>query len=410
MKNLLILGHTFPEPSTTAAGCRMMQLINIFKGDDYEITFASTASFSEKSEDLESLGIQTKNIQLNNSSFDVFLKELNPSIVLFDRFISEEQFAWRVTEHCPDALKILDTEDLHFLRRAREVAFKKDANLEQVDLFTETTKREIASIYRCDLTLIISEFEMELLQNTFKVDASLLFYIPLLVDDISDSEKVNLLSFEERNQFITIGNLLHAPNVDSVLYLKKDIWPLIKEKLPKAELHIYGNYAPQQIKELHNIKEGFLIKGWAKEVGQVMQEAKVCLAPLRFGAGLKGKIMDAMQNGTPIVTSKIGAEGIAGDLDFSGSIEDTVDGFVNASVEFFKHQKPWIEAQEKGFSIINKRFKMPLFSEKLISQISSLQNSLKNHRETNFVGQILQHHSLQSTKYLSKWIEEKNYK
>ena len=91
-----------------------MQLIGLFREENCQITFASTAAISEKAFNLKSENISVENIFLNDSSFDAFIKKLNPSIVLFDRYITEEQFGWRVSEICPNALKILDTEDLHF--------------------------------------------------------------------------------------------------------------------------------------------------------------------------------------------------------------------------------------------------------------------------------------------------------
>src|SRR5690606_12128233 len=123
------------------------------------------ATISERTANLDAQQISVKNILLNNSSFDEFIKELKPEIVLFDRYITEEQFGWRVSENCPNTLKILDTEDLHFLRKAREEAVKAGKPISDANLFSETAKRELASILRCDLSLIISEYEMELLQN-----------------------------------------------------------------------------------------------------------------------------------------------------------------------------------------------------------------------------------------------------
>ncbi len=406
MKKLLIIGHTFPEPTTTAAGSRMIQLISLFKEQDFKITFASTAAVSEKSEELSNYNIDAISIELNNSSFDEFILELNPEIVLFDRFITEEQFGWRVAENCPNALRILDTEDLHFLRKARQEAIKTADNLERINLLSETAKREIASILRCDLSLIISEYEMSLLQETFKIDTSILHYLPFLLDEIPDVN--NCKPFEERDHFITIGNLLHQPNVDSVLYLKKEIWSKIRRQLPKAELHIYGAYAPQQILELHNEKEGFLIKGWAENVSEVMSNAKVCLAPLRFGAGLKGKLLDTMIYGTPSITTSIGSEGMAGELPFSGKVSDDVESFINASVELYSNKEKWMMAQQNGFEILENRFRRELFSKEFKALINSLQKNITAHRNANFIGQILQYKTLQSSKYLSKWIEEKN--
>ena len=406
MHSLLIIGQTFPEPTTTAAGGRMLQLIEMFISHGYGITFASSASSSEKSFNLDSIGVATQQIAINDSSFDDFVRQLNPTLVLFDRFITEEQFAWRVTQSCPKALKILDTEDLHFLRKARQQALKNATDVKDSNLFTETAKREIASILRCDLSLIISEFEMKLLTDTFAVPKEILYYLPFMVTKLPDSS--NFPEFEQRTNFMTIGNLLHGPNVDSVLYLKKEIWPLIKKQLPQAELYIYGNYAPQHILELHNQKQGFYIMGWADSVAHVMQKARVCLAPLRFGAGLKGKLLDAMLYGTPGVTTSIGAEGMYGDLPMPGVIADTPERFAEHSVAIYSNKIKWQENAQRGFEIIKERYNSKAISRDFMTRLDALKTNLKLHRQAHFIGQILQHQSLQASKYLSKWIEEKN--
>jgi len=184
LNSLLIIGHTFPEPTTTAAGTRMAQLIEMFQKEGYAITFASTASISEKSLDLAALGVVLERLILNDPSFDVFIKTLRPTLVLFDRFITEEQFGWRVAECCPEAFRILDTEDLHFLRNARQKALKETGDAKNAGLFTDASKREVASILRCDLSLIISEFEMELLKKTFSIAEGIIYYLPFMTTEI----------------------------------------------------------------------------------------------------------------------------------------------------------------------------------------------------------------------------------
>ena len=385
----------------------MMQLIELFLEDDYKITFASTANPSERSEDLLKLGISSENIELNNNSFDAFILRLKPAVVVFDRYITEEQFGWRVAEHCPDALRILDTEDLHFLRKAREEAVIKNKPVEEANFYSETAKRELASILRSDLSLIISEFELKLLQGEFRISSEILHYLPFLIKKELKTTN-NLPFFAKRANFVTVGNLHHAPNVDSILRLKKTIWPLIRKKLPEARLLIYGAYAPQQISELHDEKSGFLVQGWAEDISEVLQNARVCLAPLQFGAGLKGKLIDAMIYGTPSVTTAIGAQGMHGNLPFSGIVEDDPVAFANASVVLYSEEKNWLKYQEYGFQIIENRFRKDLFSEAFKKFINELQIDLKKHRNRNFIGQIMQHQTLQSTKYLSKWIAEKN--
>ena len=320
----------------------------------------------------------------------------------------EEQFGWRVAEHCPEALRILDTEDLHFLRKGRQQAFADGKPFDDNYVFNDTAKREIASIYRSDLSLIISEVEMELLVSKFKVNTSLLHYVPFMLEDKLDNTAEELLEFKGREHFITIGNFLHEPNYNAVLYLKETIWPLIRKQLPNAEMHIYGAYASQKVNQLHDAKQGFLIKGYADDVNIVMQQAKVCLVPIRFGAGLKGKLIDAMKNGTPCVTTSIGAEGIFGDLEPNGFIEDNPEVFAIKAVKLYTDENLWKAKQQNGFEILNRRFKKGNYQKKLLSKIDNLTQHLSNHRHHNFIGQMLQHHSLQSTKFMSKWIEEKN--
>lgn len=403
MKNLVIIGTVFPEPNSTAAGTRMLQLIDLFQEMNYKINFLSAASVSEFSHKFLNSEVEYFNIKLNDDSFDDLIKQISPEIVMYDRYISEEQFGWRVTEIYPNAMTILDTEDLHFLRKAREISFKKYGNLDNIDLISDVFKREMASILRCDLSLIISEYEMELLQATFNINSSILYYLPLFAESSSNENK----SFSEREHFVSIGNFLHEPNWQTVLQLKK-IWLLIRNKFPKAELHIYGAYLPEKAKQLHNEKEGFLVKGRAESVEEVFKNSRILLAPIPFGAGIKGKLLDAMQYGLPSITSTIGAEGMHGNLPWNGFVEDDLQEFVEKSVALYSDENLWKNAQNNANEILEKRFSKALFKEEFVEKINQLSGNLHNHRKENFLGQILQHHSLKSTKYMSKWIEEKN--
>lgn len=403
MKHLVIIGTVWPEPNSTAAGSRMLQLISLFQKQEYEITFLCSASKSNFSFDLSQISVKTQAIQLNDSSFDVEIRNLNPNIVLFDRFMIEEQYGWRVMENCPNALRILDTEDLHFLRKAREIAFKQNRDLVFEDYISDVFKREMASIYRCDLTLLISEYEMQLATETFKIDTSLLYYLPFLSEEIHQDSS----SFEERKHFVSIGNFLHEPNWQTVLQLKKH-WKSIKKQLPEAELHVYGAYVTEKAKQLHNEKEGFLIKGRAESVADVFAKARVLLAPIPYGAGLKGKLFEAMQLGLPSITTKMGAEGMHGNLDWNGFIAINENDFTAKVVELYKDKSLWETAQKNGYTILERRFKKEIFSTDFVNKIEQLQVNLKEHRTQNFLGQILQHQSLQSTKYMSKWIEAKS--
>ncbi len=406
-QHILIIGKVWPEPSSSAAGSRTLQLINLFLEQNWQVSFACAASESDYSFDLKSLGISTLHIVLNDSSFDDLVKNMQPHMVLFDRFTSEEQFGWRVAQNCPNALRILDTIDLHCLRLARQEAIKQNRDFSLLDLNSDFAKREIASIYRSDVSLMISDYEMDLLINHFKIDNSLLHYVPFLLDPILKKDN-QWPSFSEREHFLSIGNFLHEPNWDAVLFLKQFIWPLIRKQLPKAEIHIYGAYPSKKVFDLNNLKEGFLIKGRADSLERVMKKTKVCLAPLRFGAGIKGKLIDAMQFGVPSVTTDIGAESMHGEFPWNGIIANQPHKFAEAAVELYTNEIKWQQAGENGAQILNNFFLKSNHSDLLIDKLLFLKNQLKSHRLSNFIGEMLMHHTVMGTKYMSLWIEAKN--
>ncbi|MFJ7311931.1 glycosyltransferase [Pseudomonas sp. NPDC098747] len=419
---VLVIGYVWPEPRSSAASGHVMQILETFLEQGWDITFSSPAGPGEHRADLSALGIREVPIELNNSSFDTFISELAPDIVLFDQFMMEEQFGWRVEKHCPDALRILETSDLQSLRHARHQRLKDrlKASSDQddfSDLFapalreefelmadTDLAKREIAALYRCDLNLMISEVEIDLLVEQFGLPRQLLHWCPLMVDLPTAPAR----AFEERAHFLSIGNFRHAPNWDAVLWMKNTLWPLIRQQLPQAQLHIYGAYTPPKATALHNAAQGFHIMNWAEDALQVMSAARICLAPLRFGAGIKGKLVDAMLCGTPSVTTPIGAEGMHGDLPWPGAVTLSASEFANSAVQLYRDEARWQASQMAGNTLLDERYQKAIHGPALIEKLFNCQINLKQLRASNFIGNMLRHHSHKSTQYMAQWIEAKN--
>lgn len=405
---ILIIGLVWPEPRSSAAGTRMIQLIEFFLAGGYQVVFASAAAKGEFSFNLSGLGVQEVPIRLNDSSFDDFIQELYPTHVLFDRFMVEEQYGWRVQQHCPAALRILDTEDLHCLRHARQQTLQTGQVFEPADLFTDMAKRELASIWRSDLSLIISEIEMELLQGQFRVDPSLIYYLPFLEEPLTAESRSAWKSFEERQDFVFIGNFLHEPNWHTVQVLKTKVWPALRKRLPEARMNIYGAYAGQKVLQLHNERERFMVHGRAEDALEVVGQSRILLAPIQFGAGVKGKFIDAMRTGTPSVTTTVGAEAMSGNLEWNGEIADDLDRFVDQAFSLYADKISWQKAQENGLRILHERYNKGAYYDNFKDRLESLANHLTTHRQHNFFGQALLHHTANSSKYMSLWIQEKN--
>ncbi len=402
---VLVIGYVWPEPSSSAAGRHMLSILRLFRQQQWEVHFATPAKQTDFMHDLSCEQITAHTIELNDSSFDAWVKSLAPDVVVFDRFMMEEQFGWRVAEQCPDALRVLDTEDLQCLRYARHEAVKQQREVERADFHSEIAKRELAAIWRSDLSLIIASYEYEWLQREFSVAGELLHHLPFMVN--IDELASQSLSYSERKHFVAIGNFRHAPNWDSVLYLK-ELWPDIRRQLPEAELHIYGAYAPPKATALNNPKQGFLIKDRADDALQVIGQARVLLAPLRFGAGIKGKLLDAMITQTPSVTSPVGAESMVSSGEWPGVVANDGDSFVQAAVELYQNESNWVKASQLCYPVLQKEYEANQLGGKLIERIKYLKQHLVEHRQRNFIGAMLQHHHMKSTQFMSKWIEAKN--
>ncbi|MDX8382805.1 MAG: glycosyltransferase family 4 protein [Ghiorsea sp.] len=403
---ILLIGYVWPEPTSTGAGKRVVELIQLFLAQQWQVTFACPAAKTEFTLDLEALGVESVEIKVNDSQFDEFIGELQPDVVIFDRFMMEEQFGWRVEKTCPDALRMIETIDFHALREGRHQALKAKRTFAIEDVNNEVAVREVAAMYRSDISLIISDYELALLQDYFHISPDLLHLCPFMYD--ANAIALASPSFAQREHFMTIGNFRHAPNWDAVLHLKQEIWPLIRQQLPQAEMHIYGAYTPPKATALHSLKDGFLIKDRADHVQQVMQQARLCLAPLRFGAGIKTKLADAMLAGTPNVSTAIAAEGMTGGLAWAGSIADDGQSFAHAAVQLYQDESRWKQAQQHGFAIIRQYFNEKANGEALIQRILSVKKDLQAHRKANFTGAMLRHHHQRSTEFMSRWIELKN--
>ena len=402
---ILFLGLVWPEPTSSAAGWRILHLIKCFSKIG-QVFFASAASKSIYSANLEELGVEEKFIFLNDSSFDEFVFNLKPDIVVFDRFMVEEQYGWRVAENCPQALRVLDTEDLHFVRLARQDAFKKNT---AINFYTTTAKREIASILRSDMSLIISKTEMELLEKQFNIPKDKLFYLPFQEEVLSEEYILELADFSQRKDFVFIGNFIHEPNWRTVEILKRDVWPKLRKKIPNAELHIYGAYASEKVLQLNNPKERFYIKGRAENARETISKYRILLAPIPFGAGAKGKFVDAMASGTPSVTTTIGAEGMT-ESQWNGFIVDDTVEFIEKSVELYVNEQLWNAKQQIGFVVLHSSLADNSYTLELIEKVQDYRLKQEYYRQKNFIGEILLQQQVNATKYMSLWIEEKNKK
>lgn len=389
MQRALIIGKTWPEPKTTGAGRRMMQIVKSLE-QHFELHFASAAQISSYSTLFDCSSIKTHFIKINNDDVDRLLLKINPGIVVFDRFSIEEQFGWRVAEFAPKALRILNMEDFHGLRIVRASILKNfKSNLKSTTLLhavmgNEIVQREIASIYRCDRTWVIATGELDMLKD-LGVPDFLLHHLPFNLSDFYDPNGFKQ-DYLNRENFVFFGNFYHAPNIDAIEVLR-DIWPIIHQKLPSVELHIYGAYG-DKVKGIKKLPRGMVYKGWEDSIVEILSTYKLLLAPLRFGAGVKTKIIESIGSGLPVISTPIGWEDIFNRNDAIPGVfcEDDVE-FIDEAVRLYQSEALWTEYQDRAKVWCSK------FSDQweidLIKAIAVDLKEMEANRMKNIVGKIL---------------------
>jgi len=407
---VLWLAAVWPEPESSAAGVRTFQLLTALKHAEYEVEVWSPCRSNSYQERLEAAGFPTRSIPPNDERFDASISAFDPAVVFFDRFMMEEKFGWRVKGCCPAAVRILDTVDLHFLRRVRErdtVGGSGPLTLSRTSLHSDDTLRELASIFRSDLSLIISAVEIRLLQTELGVPEEL-----VTLQRLSYPRPREPLPFPARRHYAAIGNFHHAPNLDAVRLLHSELWPEISKLHAGAEeppeLHIYGAYPTKEIMRLDGSLPGFRVKGWCENSIDTLSRYRVNLAPLRFGAGLKGKIADGWAAGTPCIATSIGAEGMTEHLPFGGFVEDDWKSFARAAARLYGDAGEWSQAQVSGARALRELFDEDVNRDQFLAAMERTLQNRELQRRRNLIGAMLWREQLRSTEFFSRWIELKN--
>lgn len=320
----------------------------------------------------------------------------------------EEQFGWRVRAACPSAKCMVDTIDLHSLRDMRRKALHAKREPELKDWFSDLALRELSSLLRSDLNLLISDAEAQILTKQLKLPASLFHVTPFLSDADQQEAWRSSPAFSDRKSFVSIGNFRHPPNADAVRFLAEQIWPKIRKRCPDTELHIYGADLSPSLQQLHSPSTGFHLMGRAVDAVDTLAGYRVCLAPLRFGAGLKGKLYDAMLAGTPSVTTAIGAEGMQGDFPWPGEVCDAIDSLVAAASALVEDESLWRERQERIPALLQGRFHAESHRTALMERVNQLLEEAETASIDQLYGAMLRMHQHRSTEFMSRWIELKN--
>ncbi len=303
---ILFVDAEFPRFDRTSAGLRMFTLLKLFTQQGCDCHYcivdlpAQRQSLSQEEvngyrEALEGLGIT-----VHISGYDELVRTTAFDIVFFEYFYVAEHRIDAVRIWQPQTRVIVDSVDVHYLRLAAKAALTHAA--EDTAEAAEVKARELRTYAKADLVITVTGEDTALLKNDLN-DIS-----TLLIPNIHEVPPAAAEKCESPT-LIFIGAFTHEPNVDSMLFFMSDIWPLIRGAVPQVRLFIVGGNPPPAIQALAN--DGVEVTGYVPDTLPYLRESWVSIAPLRFGAGMKGKVGEAMAAGTAVVTTAFGAQGLA---------------------------------------------------------------------------------------------------
>jgi len=346
--NILYIDHYIPEYNKDAGSLLVYYLLSSLSYMDHKVTFwpDNLIKTEPYATNLQQKGIE---VIYNHTDFQSFIKKHRNDfqICITTRAHIAPKYIDLLKKHAPECKIIYDTVDLHFLREFREASLKQDSS--KLLLAQKTKDLELEIFQKSDIVITKSLEEADFL---LKQDSSHNFSI-IPTFDLPPKE---FLTYDERKDLLFLGGFQHPPNVDSLKYLINDLFPKIRKKLPDVKLYVIGSNPTQEITEMCSEVEGIIFLGYVKVIDSYLKKCRLLLAPLRFGAGVKGKITQSLAYGLVVITTPIGSEGISNKND-KLLISNSDNEFVENTISVYNNKELWttlslnsIKYSENNFS------------------------------------------------------------
>jgi len=257
-----------------------------------------------------------------------------------------------IRAHCPTARIIYETHDLHFVREQRQAEIEQDSNLLAASRERKIQELNIAAAVDC--TLVVSNQERDLL---LKENPNLSVEVIPVISDLFE----NKTRFEERDDLIFIGGYEHRPNVDAVTYFLNEIFPLVLEELPAVKFFIVGSKPPEEILSLAS--DHVIVLGFVPDISDLMSRVKISVNPLRYGAGVKGKVITSMSYGIPCIGTSIAVEGMGLTNQKNVLIADTPQTSLDAIVQLYRDKVLWEKISTEGHAFVRDNYSLKVAAD-----------------------------------------------
>ncbi len=330
---ILFIDATTPEPDKDSGSVRLTNLMQCFRDLGYGVTFFADnrAYAGSYTRDLQKTGVEVLFNPWLTSLHEFFRKRGRDFDYIFvSRHYIAVNYISMIKRYCHHARFIFDTVDLHYLREQRLAELEQSKTLKRTSRLTR--RSELRVIKAADATLVVSSVEKEVLSED------------------APGEKVHVLSnihqvpgrdkdFADRKDIYFVGGYQHPPNIDAACWFVNDVWPLIHEQLPDMRFHLIGSKAPERVQALSG--DGVVFHGFVESLDPFLSDCRLAVAPLRYGAGVKGKVNMSMAHGQPVVATPAAAEGMYAEHGKELLIAEDAEAFAREVVRLYQDEALW---------------------------------------------------------------------
>jgi len=357
---LLLIERAVPRPDQDAGSVMMFNFLRIWRQLGYAVSFYAVDQQEDPdySPKLEQLGIASlhppagpgleAHLCQHGASYDV---------IVTCRPDQSEYLLPMLRRYAPQARLVYETHDLHYVREQRQAQLQGDPAL--LKRAAQRREQEWRILRAVDTTLVVSESERQLL---LQEDSTLdVVVIPVVSDCVGPGA-----SFSERADLLFIGGFDHQPNLDAVLFFIEQIFPLIRQRLPQVRFHVVGSNPPAELRRLAS--EAVVIHGFVADIEPLLNRARVSVNPLRFGAGVKGKIITSLTHGLPCVGTAIAFEGMPVKAENPVLIANEPADFAAAVIRLYSDEALWQRLARSGLEFVSRHFSLAV-AEKTFRQL-----------------------------------------
>jgi len=361
---VLIVDAYTPEPDQDSGSLRLRYLMDCLFELGYGVSFIpdNRSHDHRYTEDLQQAGVEAWYHPWLDSLQAWFSSNGAPfNFVIVCRHYVAANYISLIRRYCPNARFLFDTIDLHYLREQRLAELEDSLPLKRSA--AQTRRSELATIREADATLVVSQVELEILE---KDAPGATVHVLSNIHQVTGSQN----PFNKRKDIFFVGGFQHPPNIDAAQWFCTSVWPLILKQLPDLKFHLIGSKAPEQIKALHG--NGVVFHGFVPRLEPFLDGCRLAVAPLRYGAGVKGKVNLSMSRGQPVVATPAAVEGLFAHDDEDVLVASEPQEFADAVVRLYNDARLWNKLSANGLKNVEKYFSLETAHRNLKAVLDSL--------------------------------------